>query len=196
MELAVASVAVDFLVFFFRPMIGACTGSSGISFSTVSSVFLLSSIIFARTCLSFFCWLLVVCLTGAIPTLPGGGELARDMEAEVIDALSDIISPIGVVGRLIEARLGCLDSNLLAPTGLGAAGGAAEVGAVDGVSVFGVGKTRIVLGPADIDIGTGCEVLADDSVAVDAELAGPACTSFKVSVAAEILSFPGCSRFV
>lgn len=54
-ELAVASVAVDFLVFFFRPMIGACTGSSGISFSTVSSVFLLSSIIFARTCLSFFC---------------------------------------------------------------------------------------------------------------------------------------------
>lgn len=118
------------------------------------------------------------------------------MEAEVIDALSDIRSPIGVEGRLIEARLGCLDSKLLAPTGLGAAGGAAEVGAVDGVSVFGVGKTRIVLGPADIDVGTVCEVLADDSVAVDAELAAPACASFKVSVAAEILSFPGCSRFV
>ena len=38
-ELAVASVAVDFFVFFFRPMIGACTSSSGTTFSTVSSLF-------------------------------------------------------------------------------------------------------------------------------------------------------------
>ena len=148
-ELAVASVAVDFLVFFLRPMIGACTGSSGTIFSTSSSIFFVSSTIFARACLSFFCWLLVVCLTGAIPTLPGGGEFARDMDAEVIDALSDISSPIGVAGRLIEARLGCLDGSLPAPTGLAATGGRAELSAVDGVSAFWVGRTRIVLGPAD-----------------------------------------------
>lgn len=192
-ELAVASMAVDFLVFFFRPMIGAWTGSSGTTFSTISSTFILSSITFARACLSFFCWLFVVCLTGATPTLLGGGELARDMDVEVIDALSDIRSATGVAGRLIEARLGCLDGSLLVPTGLAAAGGRAEVGAVDGVSVFGIGRTRNVLGPADTDVGT---VLADDSVAVDAELAGPACTSFKLSVAAEILSFPGSCRFM
>jgi len=131
-----------------------------------------------------------------MPTLLGGGEFARDMDVEVIDALSDIRSPIGVAGRLIEARLGCLEGSLLAPTGLAAAGGRAEVGAVDGVSAFGIGKTRIVLGPAVIDVGTVCGVLIDDSVAVDDELAGPACESFKVSVAAEILSFPGSCCFV
>lgn len=130
-ELAVASIAVDFLVFFFRPIIGAWTGSSGTTFSTVSSVFLLSSITLARACLSFFSWFFVVCLIGAPPTLLGGGEFARDIDAEVIDALSDIRSPAGVGGRLIEARLGCLDGSLLAPTGLGAAGGRAEFDAVD-----------------------------------------------------------------
>lgn len=47
-----------------------------------------------------------------------------------------------------------------------------------------------------MDVGTVCEVLSDDSVPVDAELVVPGCTSFRVSVAAEILSFPGCCRFV
>lgn len=54
--------------------------------------------------------LLVVVRTGAEPIkFEGGGELALDIEAEVIDALSDIISLVGVPGRsilVIEAKLG------------------------------------------------------------------------------------------
>ena len=40
----------------------------------------------------------MVVLTGAEPTLVGGGELGRDNEAEVRDALSEIISLAGVPG--------------------------------------------------------------------------------------------------
>lgn len=53
--------------------------------------------------------LLVVWRTGAEPILKGGGELALDIEADVIDALSDSISLVGVLGRsslVTEARLG------------------------------------------------------------------------------------------
>ena len=41
--------------------------------------------------------------------MDGGGEFALDMEVDVIDALSDIISLVGVPGRSyldIDARLG------------------------------------------------------------------------------------------
>lgn len=48
--------------------------------------------------------------TGAEPIkFDGGGELALDIEADVIDALSDSISLVGVPGRSMrdtEARLG------------------------------------------------------------------------------------------
>ena len=101
-----------------------------------------------------------------------------------------------MAGRLIDARLGCLDGCLLRPSGLAAAGGTAEVGAVDGVSTLCIGKTRIVRGPADMGVGIGCEVLIDDSVIVDAERAEPACDPSNVSVVVEILSFPGCCRFM
>jgi hypothetical protein len=50
----------------------------------------------------------VVARTGAEPILVGGGELALDNEADVIDALSDIISLVGVPGlsrRGMEAKL-------------------------------------------------------------------------------------------
>lgn len=44
-----------FLVFFFRPTIGACSDSSGIGFSGTTSALTASSTCFARACLSFFC---------------------------------------------------------------------------------------------------------------------------------------------
>jgi hypothetical protein len=53
--------------------------------------------------------LFVVVLTGAEPTLAGGGELALDMEADVMEALSEMISLVGVPGRSsleVDARLG------------------------------------------------------------------------------------------
>jgi hypothetical protein len=43
--------------------------------------------------------LLVVARTGAEPTLVGGGELARDIDADVMEALSEMISLVGVPGR-------------------------------------------------------------------------------------------------
>jgi hypothetical protein len=43
--------------------------------------------------------LLVVTRTGAEPTFGGGGELARDIDADVIEALSEMISLVGVPGR-------------------------------------------------------------------------------------------------
>jgi hypothetical protein len=52
--------------------------------------------------------LLVVVRMGAEPIFMGGGELARDIEAEVIDALSDTTSLVGLLGRSsleIDARL-------------------------------------------------------------------------------------------
>jgi len=50
-----------------------------------------------------------VARTGADPILEGGGELARERDAEVIDALSDMVSLTGVAdlsSRDIDARLG------------------------------------------------------------------------------------------
>jgi len=52
---------------------------------------------------------LVCILTGAEPTFVGGGELALDSEADVIEAPSDIISLVGVPGlskRVMDAKLG------------------------------------------------------------------------------------------
>lgn len=99
--------------------------------------------------------LFVVDLTGAEPTLEGGGELALDIEADVIEALSEITSLAGVPGRSsleADAKLGWREG--------GNVGGIIEV-AEDGValpqvgvSVLGVGITLSVFGVfRDIDDG-------------------------------------------
>ncbi len=41
----------------------------------------------------------MVARTGAEPTFVRGGELARDIEAEVMEALSDTASLVGLPGR-------------------------------------------------------------------------------------------------
>jgi len=54
---------------------------------------------------------LVVDRTGAEPTLVAGGELGLESEFEVIEALSEIISLTGVLGRSLrdsDTMLGCL----------------------------------------------------------------------------------------
>jgi xanthine/CO dehydrogenase XdhC/CoxF family maturation factor len=90
--------------------------------------------------------LLVVVRKGAEPTFVGGGELARDIEAEVIEALSDTASLIGLLGRSsleTDARLAWREG--------GKVGGNIEVTEVGvalpalGVSVFGVDVTRRLL---------------------------------------------------
>ena len=68
----------------------------------------------------------------------GGGELARDNEADVTEALSDVSSFAGVPGRLMEATLGCLEA---CRTAWGAITGTAEMEEAEiggGVSVLGV----------------------------------------------------------
>ena len=133
-EGAVPSVAA-FFVFFFRPTIGACTGSSSTSFTGASSLFVPFSASFALAWRSFFCWLFVVCLTGADPTLLGGGELALDIEVDVIETLSETISLTGV-----PRRDGCLSA-------VGDEAIAAIAGErMRGLSSFGVGNTRRVRG--------------------------------------------------
>lgn len=53
------------------------------------SALIASSACLARACRSFFCWALEICRTGAAPTRLGGGELARERDAVVKEALSD-----------------------------------------------------------------------------------------------------------
>jgi hypothetical protein len=154
-------VDVGFFAFFLRPMMGACTTSTSDLFSGISS----SSICFLRSCLSFFACDLVFFLTGAVPTLPtiGGGELALEMEVEVIEAVSEINSLAGVPGKLTEAILACLDLSL-STVGIWGRDGADAAERGGGVSVFGVATTRNVLG--------GAVRLIGDPVAAAAGLGG------------------------
>ena len=213
---AVAWVAV-FLVFFLRPMMGACTGSSITAFAEVSSGLADSSACFARACLSFFCWLFVTCLAGADPTLGGGGELARDKEVDVTEALSDIFSLIGVPGGWIEEKLPQRDTCLLAAEPAVAAATDGEAAAArGGVSAFGVGTARMVrvwfwrvtdgrevadaavagvlgwetpdvIGRTDSFVST--DLLSPDEAATDPK------SFFEASFAAAMSSFPGSWRF-
>lgn len=125
-ESAVPLIAV-FLVFFLRPMMGACSGCSAMAGTGASWALEASSFNLARACLSFFCWLFDTCLTGADPILTGGGVFAREIEAEVNDALSDILSLIGVPGTCTDARLPLREGCLFAAEG-GAAAGASGSG--------------------------------------------------------------------
>ncbi len=161
---AVPRVAV-FLAFFFRPMIGACTGSSTTAFAGASSNLEDSSACFARDCLSFFCWLFVTCLTGADPTLLRGGELGRDMEVDATEALSEIFSLSGVPGGWVEEKLPRRDTCLLAAEPAVAAKTDGEAPAArGGVTGFGVGSARRA---------RGCfERVADGRELCDAAVAG------------------------
>tara|TARA_R110002060_G_scaffold59039_8_gene68956 strand:- start:272 stop:571 length:300 start_codon:yes stop_codon:yes gene_type:complete len=91
--------------------------------------------------------LFVVIRTGADPTFDGGGELALDIEADVMEALSEIISLDGVPGRSCletDTRLDCREGSTL--------GGNIEVTdegvalPAGGISVFGVDVRRKVFG--------------------------------------------------
>lgn len=95
----------------------------------------------ALACRSFFCWFLVRCLAGAVPTLPGGGELARDTDVEVIDTLSEIRSLTGVPGGFTEDRLPRRDGKFAEEFPSLEVALAWPLG---GVSFFEVGNTRIV----------------------------------------------------
>ena len=148
-ESAVPLVAV-FLVFFLRPIMGACSGCSAMAGTGASWVLEASSFNLARACLSFFCWLFDTCLRGADPILAGGGVFAREMEAEVSDALSDILSLTGVPGTCTDAKLPLREGCLFATEGgpAAAAGTLALDGEADdrrgGGSAMGVETTRSV----------------------------------------------------
>jgi hypothetical protein len=78
--------------------------------------------------------------------LDGGGEFALEMEADVIEALSEIASLVGVPGRSCletEARLACL---------VGTVGGKTEV-TDDGVAFPAVGvSTFSALGGTNLNV--------------------------------------------
>lgn len=134
----------------------------------------------------------------------GGGELALDKDADVIDALSDIISLVGVPGlskRGIDARLAWRDGGKL--------GGNIEV-TEDGValpavgaSVFGVEVSRSVFGPVrdrgDATLAAG--VLAGNGGKADAatigllELSAASTTGFGVALAGTDMFSPAVARF-
>ena len=149
----------------------------------------------------------MVCLTGADPTLLGGGELARDVEVDVMDTLSETISLTGV-----PRREGCLST-------VGEEATAATAGErMRGLSNFGVGTTRIVRGWTVRGAGDpvretavlgvpGREIAPLSRIDVRSVLSGVSglpgsdgyltdCMSFfDASCAAAISSLPGCCRF-
>jgi len=77
-----------------------------------------------------------------LPPGAGGGELARDSDADVREIVSDICSLDGVPGGCIDAILGFRDG-ILTPANDGTSGAAVEGGV--GCS-FGVDTSRNVLG--------------------------------------------------
>jgi hypothetical protein len=145
--------------------------------------------------------LLVVVLRGAEPIFDGGGELALDIGADVVEALS-VISLAGVPGRScldIDARLGWRE---------GGNGGACIDVADDGVvtasgaSALGVDATRNIFAGPPRDIGdckgAAGSVLADNGgkaeelMAEFAPVSGTADTDFPGT---EIFARPGGGRF-
>ena len=77
----------------------------------------------------------MTCLTGADPTLFGGGEFARDNVVDAKDMLSQHLSLAGVPGLSVDVILGRRDACLLAIVG-------AIAGEAGRVSAFGSGGTR------------------------------------------------------
>lgn len=149
----------------------------------------------------------MVCLPGADPTLLGGGELALDIDVDVIETLSETISLTGV-----PRRDGCLST-----TGEEAIPATAG-GSMRGLFSFGVGNTRIVRGWTVRGAGDpvretavlgvpGREiapwpnsddrsVLSGVSGFVESSWYPTDCKAFlDASCAAVISSLPGCCRF-
>ena len=184
-------------------MIGAIT--SGSVFDAAARAAASASDLCFSNWRCFFCMLLVVILTGAEPTLDGGGELALEIEADVTEALSEIASLVGVPGRScleIEARLACLvgrggGTTEVTDDGVGCPEvGVSTLSALEGTrrSVFGVFRARGdctdddgVLGGkgGNADVATTC--LLGVSVTAAGFAAGLEGT--------EIFRIPGCVRF-
>jgi hypothetical protein len=134
---------------------------------------------------------LVVDRTGAEPTLAGGGELVRDaeIEAETMDALSEMSSLTGVSGRIAMAATD-------------RTAGAAKMG-VGGASVLGVDTIFRVLGAARVS-GDDTETGVADGSAGKAESLSVAAFSvadwastvliWEALVAAAMLRMPGTGR--
>lgn len=91
----------------------------------------------------------------------GGGELARDTDAEVTEKASTR-SLIGVPGAIVEVMLGRLEACLLAPAVAAAINGIVGtcVGNAGGVSARGVSVIRKVLGCVVLLIGEPVEMVA------------------------------------
>lgn len=128
------------------------------------------------------------------------------------DAVSDIISLIGVPGRFIDAILACLDRNL-STVEIWGNGGAEAADKGGGISVFGVGTTRKVLGATVRLIGdpvaaaaglAGTDVVEVTGVArvlltwasAFCELVAGDCSFAGLWLAAVISNFPGGCRLV
>lgn len=211
-ESVVPLVAV-FFAFFLRPTMGACSGFAASTARGASWFFEGPSTVLARACLSFFCWLFDICLTGAEPTLVGGGVFAREIEAEVSDALSEILSLIGVPGSCIDAKLPLREGCLFEAAGGGKLAFKGEAdGKGGGASATGVARTRIVrdcvergteapvacdttaVGVAGVT-GRGSTGAADDEISFGFfctdEVVSEFVFSLEASLAAEISSFAG-----
>lgn len=155
----------------------------------------------------------MVILTGAEPTLDGGGELALESEADVTEALSEMASLVGVPGRScldIEARLGWREGKTggnVEVTDDGVALPAVGVSAFEGTSrkVFGVFRTKGdcaeiadgVLGGKGGNAEAAVEEEADEEATVDL-LGGSEGVVVVLSAGfegTEILRIPGGGRF-
>lgn len=136
---------------------------------------------------------------GAEPILDGGGEFALDIEAELIEAVSEMASLTGVLvrSRRADAMLGCRDVGRLGMTAE-----VAEEGV--GASDLGVGTTRIAFGPVRIAgdcsatgvlAGSGGKALAGAGVVVDGLGVSGVGTGLWLAVAAAILRTAGVGFF-
>ena len=100
------------------------------------------------------------------PILVGGGDPGRDSEAEVCDALSEMMSLAGVLETILGWRVAGRESGWFSTAEGGGVGAA-----LGGASVFGVATTLKVFGPlADVLMvfdaadGVGSGGNADDSI--------------------------------
>jgi hypothetical protein len=140
----------------------------------------------------------------------GGGELALDIDVDVTEALSEIISLMGVPGILTDAMLACRDLSL-STEGKWGTDEAEGVGRDGGTSLFGVGTTRNVLGAmvrlmGDPEIAVaglaGTDVVVDNTRALLVrpsafwELGAGDFSVSGVRMAAVMSSLPGCCLFV
>ena len=116
----------------------------------------------------------------------GGGELARDIDVEVSEALSEILSLIGVPGACTDARLGRRESGLLVTADEGSvtlgeddAGFAIGSAWVDGATRMVRGFGRLVVDTADCGVAL-VGVLGWDGIEALGSVVSTAIGSFDV----------------